>query len=123
MGSLDVNQASRNIFFGCPEQSKIGIDVALVKHISSILLQIRLEDVDETLVEFIFIFGLERRLATGNRITIDLKVAVKGAHRVADFFEGDGTDQGLLCWIQNKIFPSVSINGLPFLGLWITNRV
>jgi hypothetical protein len=95
--SLDVNQASRNIFFGSSEQGKIGIDVTLIKYISSILLKVGLENVNEAFVELVFIFGLERRLATGNGITINLEISIKCAHRVTDFFEGDGTDQGLLC--------------------------
>jgi len=94
--SLDIDQTSRNIFFGCPEKSKIWIDLTLIKNISPILLKIGLENGNETFIELIFVFGLERRLATWNIVTVNLDIFVKGAHGIANFFESDGGNQRLL---------------------------
>lgn len=121
--SLDIDQTSRNIFFGCPKKSKIWIDLALIKNISPILLKIGLKNIDETFIELVFIFGLERCLATGDIIAINLETTVKGAHCVTNFFESDGSNHRLLCWIQNEVSGSVCIDCLPFFGLRITHGV
>jgi len=55
-----------------------------------------LENGNETFIELIFVFGLERRLATWNIVTVNLDIFVKGAHGIANFFESDGGNQRLL---------------------------